>query len=279
MADAEEPRAANVIEALCRVMRDLPAIGKEGKADPKQGGYAYRGIEQITPYTQDLCAKHGVVFTPHLRSWEIRELTVNGKPWMDVIEEIEYTVYGPGGIEDRITVGPLLAIGRDNSDKGSNKCVTQAMKYALVQALQIADAAADADGQTHEADPRWKAPALPEGCEWTGPAKTRVVEAAEGDKDMATKAWQTVNPEVTVIDPDHKHVSKLDVDLAVAEAERLLVLATEGDDEEERDAEDQAEAEEQAAEQAAEQPELLPDNGHKATDEARQKMQPKGEGS
>lgn len=68
-------------------------------------------------------------------------------------------------------------------------------------------------------------PELPEGHEWVTPAKNRVVAAAEGDTDMATKAWQAVNPEVTVIDPDHKHVSKLDVDLAVVEAERLLELA------------------------------------------------------
>lgn len=135
------------------------------------------------------------------------------------------------------------------------------------------------DVRNRQADAEHRPPALPEGREWVTPAKNRVVAAAQGDKDMATEAWQAVNPEVTVIDPDHKHVAKLDVDLAVAEAERLLVLATEGDDEAARDAEAQAEQQEQAAEQEAEQPELLPDNGHKATDEARQKMQPKGEGS
>lgn len=149
-----EARATNVIEALTRVMRDLPGIGKGGKADPKQGGYAYRGIEQITPHTQELFARHGVVFTPHVRSFEIRDIVVAGKPWMDVIEQIEYTVYGPGGVDDHITVGPIVAIGRDNSDKGSNKCLTQAYKYALLQALSISDPKDDADGQTHEADQR-----------------------------------------------------------------------------------------------------------------------------
>lgn len=147
-------RAANVIEALCRVARDLPAIGRDQQASAQQGGYAYRGIEQITKHVQSLFAEHGVVFTPHVRSYEVRDLVINGKPWTDIYEMVEYTVYGPGGVEDRITVGPILAVGRDNSDKGGNKCLTQAFKYALIQALTISDAKDDADGATHEADSR-----------------------------------------------------------------------------------------------------------------------------
>lgn len=151
MAENETP-ASNVIEALTRVMRDLPAIGKDSKADPKQGGYAYRGIEAITSHTQTLFARHGVIFTPHVLSYEVRDITVNGKPWTDVYEMVEYTVYGPGGREDCIKVGPLLAIGRDNSDKGANKCLTQAYKYALIQALNIADAKDDGDNASVEAE-------------------------------------------------------------------------------------------------------------------------------
>lgn len=153
-----EARATNVVEALCRVMRDLPSIEKGGTAAPQQGGYAYRGIEQITPHTQELFSRHGVLFTPRVVSFELRELMVGGKPWTDVVELVEYTVYGPGGPEDRITIGPVLAIGRDNSDKGGNKCLTQALKYALLQVFQISDPKDDADGQTHEADRREAAP-------------------------------------------------------------------------------------------------------------------------
>ncbi len=146
------PEHANVIEALSRVMADLPAIGRDQTASAQQGGYAYRGIEQITRHTQGLFAKHGVVFVPHVLSYEVRELTVNGKPWTDTLEMVSYTVYGPGGIDDHIEVGPILAIGRDNSDKGANKCMTQAYKYALLQALCISDAKDDGDAASHTAD-------------------------------------------------------------------------------------------------------------------------------
>lgn len=224
----DEPRAANVIEALARVMRDLPAIGKDGKADPKQGGYAYRGIEQITSHTQALFARHGVVFVPRVVSYEVQDLMVNNKPWTDTQELVEYTVYGPGGIEDRITVGPILAIGRDNSDKGGNKALTQAYKYALLQTLCISDGKDDADGATHEAD-NARVPArvsLPGGREWVTPAKQRVVAAAGGDKDLAGQAWAAIDPEIVVIDAEHKHVAAVDVDRAVDEAETLLAAAT-----------------------------------------------------
>lgn len=144
--------ATTVTEALRRVMRDLPAIGKDQQASEQQGGYAYRGIEQITKEAQRLFAEHGVIYVPRVLSHETRDLVVNSKPWTDTVLLVEYDVIGPGGPEDRITVGPLLAIGRDNSDKGANKALTQAFKYALIQTLCISDAKDDADGQTHEAD-------------------------------------------------------------------------------------------------------------------------------
>lgn len=189
IADATPPvdlPAPHVIEALRRVMRDLPGIGKDQTASAQQGGYAYRGIEQITQHTQPLFARHGIVFVPRVVSYEIRDIVVNGKPWTDTVELVEYDVYGPGGIEDRITVGPILAIGRDNSDKGANKCLTQALKYALLQALSIADSKDDGDGQTHEAEPP---PPVGWGKE---EARAHVLELCEGDRGKATEAWAAI---------------------------------------------------------------------------------------
>ncbi len=140
----------SVIQAVARVMGALPAIGKDGKADPSQGGYRYRGIEQITASAQRLLAEHGVIFVPRVVNAEIVDLTVNNKPWTDTRLTVAYTVYGPDG--DSIQVGPLLAIGRDNSDKGANKAMTQAFKQALLQVFCIADSKDDTDGSTHEAD-------------------------------------------------------------------------------------------------------------------------------
>jgi hypothetical protein len=127
-------------------------IGKDSKASDQQGGYSYRGIESITRETQKLLGKHGVVFVPEVLSWDTEHLTVNNKPWTDTKLRVQYRVFGPGGLEDSIVVGPICAIGRDNSDKGANKAMTQAFKYALLQTLCIGDAKDDGDLASHEAD-------------------------------------------------------------------------------------------------------------------------------
>lgn len=155
---------ANVVEALAAVMADLPAIGKDQRASPQQGGYAYRGIEQVTMHVQPLLAKHKVVLVPRVVEHEIVEVVVNGKPWTDTRLLIEYTIYGPGGVSDTIAGPRIYAIGRDNSDKGSNKAMTQAYKYALLQLLCVSDSADDADGTTHQVSGAVaRSPQLPAG--------------------------------------------------------------------------------------------------------------------
>jgi hypothetical protein len=116
-------------------------------------GYKYRGIEQITQHAQPLFAKHGIVLSPYRIEWlEVTNLTINGRPWTDEKLLITYRCYGPGGTNDFIEI-VAPGIGRDNADKGSNKAMTQAYKYAMLQALCIADAKDDADAEVaHTAD-------------------------------------------------------------------------------------------------------------------------------
>lgn len=158
LAPVPEPeladKAHNVIAAIARVRRDLPGIGKNQQAAAQQGGYSYRGIEDITEAIGPLLGKHCVVFVPHVVKQRTEQITVANKPWTDTFLDVEYTVYGPGGVEDSITAGPFTAIGRDNTDKGTNKCMTQAYKQALVQVFCIGDSKHDGDSSGQEADAR-----------------------------------------------------------------------------------------------------------------------------
>ena len=143
---------SNVIEALAAIRRDLPGIGKDQQASAQQGGYAYRGIEAITAAAGPLMGRYGVVFAPEVVEERTVDVIVGGKPWTDTRLKVLYRVYGPGGIDDCLTIGPLLTIGRDNSDKGANKAMTQAYKVALLQVLCIGDSKDDGDQASHEAD-------------------------------------------------------------------------------------------------------------------------------
>jgi hypothetical protein len=172
----------NVITALAKVIADLPAIGKDGRN--KDQGYSFRGIEQITKELQPILAKHGVFFVPRVLSWEERELTINNKPWSDQRLLVEYDVFGPGGADDKITVGPVAGIGRDNSDKGANKAMSQAFKYALLQTLCIADGKDDGDQHTHVAD---------EGSTRNAP-RSEATEHLTDAQITQVKAWFELDP-------------------------------------------------------------------------------------
>lgn len=146
----QDGQPTNVIEAIAAVMRDLPGIGKDNQASEKQGGYSYRGIEAITAEIQRLLGKYGVVFVLREEEAHIVDIKVNGNPWTDNFLTVYYDVFGPGGLDDKVTVGPIHVQGRDNSDKGYNKARTQAFKYALLQTFSIGDSKDDADGTAHE---------------------------------------------------------------------------------------------------------------------------------
>ena len=158
--NAEEPMPTNVVAALARVQAELPAIGKDQVYNAPGTRYTYRGIEDITAHAQRLFGRYGIVWVPRVLKRKTVHLTVNGKPWTEEQLKVEYTVYGPrhghsvaaGLAGDSIIVGPVWGLGRDNADKGTNKAMTQAWKYALIQTLCVGDSKDDADSERHETD-------------------------------------------------------------------------------------------------------------------------------
>ena len=149
------PEHANVIEALAAISAELPAIAKV--PHPSESGkgitYAYRGIEEITAHAQQLFAKHGVVVVPQVHHREVKDIIVNGNPWTDTFLEVYWSIYGSGGVED-VVQAATFGQGRDNSDKGTNKAMTQAFKYLLLDMLMISDPSDDNDGTNIEVDAR-----------------------------------------------------------------------------------------------------------------------------
>lgn len=139
----EPPR--NVVEALIRVVRDLPAIGKGERMQGPTGGYAYRGIEAMTAAAQPLFGKHGVLVCPRVLESTVTPIEKGGKPWVHREMKVEYVLRGPGEPEDWVLIGPFVAEADDNSDKSANKCMTQAYKQMLLQVLCISDRKDDPD--------------------------------------------------------------------------------------------------------------------------------------
>jgi hypothetical protein len=91
--------------------------------------------------------------------------------------------YGPTGdfIEAR-----TQGIGRDKSDKGAAKALTQARKNLLLSLLSIADKADDADGQTYEDD---RAQAEPAASEEHRATVREAIKALGETEQETVKVW------------------------------------------------------------------------------------------
>lgn len=129
--------------ALVRVMAELPGMGKD---DRSPEGYAYRGIDSITKRLQPLLAKHGVVILPDVTVIQVVPSPAMKDGWQDVRVSVTWTIIGPEGDQVQATTA---GIGRDRSDKGSNKAQTQAYKYLLLHLFCISDKADDSDNLTY----------------------------------------------------------------------------------------------------------------------------------
>lgn len=138
-----------VEEKIAKIMGELPAIGKDSKAPDVMGGFMFRGIEQLTGILQTRCAAEGIVFIPRVVHMQILDApsTSRGGVQKDVVLQVEYEVSDG---DDAILVGPIVGIGRDGTDKGANKAMTQAFKYAILQLFMISDKADDGDAQSYE---------------------------------------------------------------------------------------------------------------------------------
>jgi hypothetical protein len=166
-SEETEAQPTNVIEALCRVAAEIGGIEKltteqrraRGLSSSTDKGvtFAYRSIDQVTQAAQPLFARYQVVVVPILRSVEVKDIVVNGNPWTDTSVAYDWDIYGPGGTIDVIHAA-TAGLGRDNSDKGFGKAMTNAYKNLVLRLLTIGDPADEIDHDKHETD---RAPAPP----------------------------------------------------------------------------------------------------------------------
>lgn len=139
----------NVFEALQRVMRDVKAIGKDSLN--RDQGYRFRGIDAVMTAVHPILAEHGVFFTPDVLERVPEQRTTARGSQMNVMHlHIRFTFYGPDGSSVTCTT---WGEGQDMADKATNKAMSAALKYALVQVLCIPsdDMLTEGDTETVEA--------------------------------------------------------------------------------------------------------------------------------
>lgn len=130
---AEKRNGSRIHRAIAQVMREVGAIGRDGKN--KDQGYQYRSAEAVYNRVQPLFAKHGIFNTATVldqKREEGKSRTGNTMHWSTVT--VEYTFYADDGSSVSMTV---VGEGMDSSDKASAKAMTIAHRTAICQLLNI----------------------------------------------------------------------------------------------------------------------------------------------
>jgi len=127
-----------IYKKMSEVMKDIGAIGKDQKNQAQ--GFKFRGIDQFVNSLYPALVKHGVFMAPRSiqHTQELRDVVRgNGKQGVDKHVSIlmEYKFYAEDG--SSVTIGPIPAEGLDSGDKATNKALSAALKYALIQTFSI----------------------------------------------------------------------------------------------------------------------------------------------
>ena len=138
-----------IYERIAKVVEEIPAIPKD-KTNQGQG-WNFRSIDQVCSAVHLLLAKHHIFFTPHVIAIDrqiidrIKNDKIVGKAVL-VSLSIEYNFYCADD-QSCIKVGPIIGEAADQGDKASNKAMSMALKYALIQLFSIPVEIPDADAE------------------------------------------------------------------------------------------------------------------------------------
>ncbi len=122
-----------IYSLIPRVMADIGAVTKDRKNEQQK--YAFRGIEDFYQAAHPALIRHGVFCAPEVldrTEYRFDKVNYEGKTtsWIHVTMKVRHRFFAEdGSFIDVITCGE----GLDNSDKASNKAMSGAMKYALIE--------------------------------------------------------------------------------------------------------------------------------------------------
>lgn len=129
-----EPIAGKIFEAIPKVMADIDAIGKN-RRNSQGSGYNFRGIDDVYNEVHVSLAKHGVFTVPAVLEERTEERpSKSGGLLIYRVLKIKYDFFAVDGSSVSAVV---IGEGMDSGDKASNKAMSVAHKYCLLQVFAI----------------------------------------------------------------------------------------------------------------------------------------------
>lgn len=126
-----------IYKLIPKVMADIGAVGKDRKNEAQ--GYKFRGIEDFYNAAHPALVKHGVFCCPEVVEHESQDrvsVNRNGeqKTSIRVFLRVVHRFFAPDGSSVEVTT---CGEGIDSSDKATNKAMSAAMKYALIELFAV----------------------------------------------------------------------------------------------------------------------------------------------
>ena len=144
--------SVEIYETIIKVMAELEAIKKDKYNSIQK--FNFRGIDDVYNAIHPLLAKHGLFTVPTNIFEDVTEERTSGKgnTLLYRMFKVEYTLYArDGSCIKAIAKGE----GMDSGDKATNKAMSAAHKYALLQIFCIpTDDIQDSDTSTDTAYPK-----------------------------------------------------------------------------------------------------------------------------
>ena len=143
----EETQKGKIHKAMIAIMRDIGYVGKDQQASFGDR-FHYRGIDSLYNALHPIMCKHGVYIRTIVRRRKVTErLSSNKNPMTVVALTVDHIFTQEDGSNVTVTT-PGEAM--DTSDKATNKALSAAMKYALIQTFAIPTAGAvDSETDNH----------------------------------------------------------------------------------------------------------------------------------
>lgn len=153
----EQPQqGAEIYKAMAQIMAEIGSVSKDRKNSAQN--YQFRGIDDFLNAVNPPMVKAGVFCLPTVTHRDICERTTkSGAAMLYTVLTVQYRfVAKDGSFVECTTVGEAA----DSGDKSTNKAMSAAQKYALIQVFCIPtnDPDQDSEVHTHEFAPRQHQP-------------------------------------------------------------------------------------------------------------------------
>lgn len=196
--------APMIYPAVIAIMNEVGPIGKDSKNQSQ--GYNFRGVDAIYNAVHPLFCKHGVFSTSKVMDSRHEFLAdKNGKPYHLAIIGMQFTFYAADGSS---VITEVVGEGQDyGGDKASNKAMSVADKYAILQLLKIPTMMVDPDRTEHDnPDARPDAPQVPPRGQRPPATPPVASEISEAQLKAVFEEYANVN-DLPLDTPDSKTAS------------------------------------------------------------------------